>query len=133
MRGVSPTAARRWLWLAAIATMPVPFYVGQAEWAPVLRLAFLSSLFAAVVIAEGGSTPTLFCTVGLLQTAIYAALFYLAAAVAARATWRFAPPHLRWAVVASAVVLLVAASFLPIYETPLSSTRMRSDLWHLFE
>jgi len=25
------------------------------------------------------------------------------------------------------------SSFLPIYQTPLSSTRLRSDVWHLFE
>jgi hypothetical protein len=35
--------------------------------------------------------------------------------------------------VGTAVFLLVASSLLPIYQTPLSSTRLHSDLWHLFE
>jgi hypothetical protein len=133
MRIVSRTAARRWLWLAAIATIPVPFFIGQPEWAPVLRLAFLSGLFAAVMIAEGGHTPVLFGMLGIAQTAIYLALFYVAARLAARALERVGSPRLRGAAVAGVVLALVVSSLFPIYRTPLSSTRMRSDVWHLFE
>jgi len=130
---VSPVAARRWLWLAALATMPVPFYIGQVEWAPVLRLAFLTALFGLVALAEGGYSVILFSTLGLLQTALYTALFFLVANLAARAISRFREPPLRIAAVGTAVFLLFASSLLPIYDTPMSSTRMRSDLWHLFE
>jgi hypothetical protein len=130
---VSRTAARRWIWLAALVTMPVPFYIGQVEWAPVLRLAFLTSLFGLVLVAEGGPSVLLFSALGLLQTAIYTGLFFLAAGLAARALSRIKGPPLRIAAVGTAVFLLLASSQLPIYQTPLSSTRMRSDLWHLFE
>jgi len=133
MRAVSSVAARRWLWLAALATMPVPFYLGQPEWAPVLRLAFLTSLFTAVMVAEGGRTVFLFGTLGIVQTAVYTGLFYLAARLAARGVARIGSPPMQVAAVGTAVFLLVASSLLPIYQTPLSSTRMRSDLWHLFE
>jgi hypothetical protein len=130
---VSRTAARRWLWLAALATMPVPFYIGEVEWAPVLRLAFLSSLFWLVLLAEGGRTVILFSVLGAVQTALYTGLFFLAAGLAARTVARISEPPLRVAAVGTVVFLLFASSLLPIYETPLSSTRMRSDLWHLFE
>jgi hypothetical protein len=130
---VSPTAARRWLWLAALATMPVPFYLGTVEWAPVLRLAFLASLFSAVMLAEGGRTAILFGCLGILQTALYAGLFFLAAHLASRAIERIGEPPLRVAAVGTAVFLLFASAQLPIYETPLSSTRLYSNLWHLFE
>jgi hypothetical protein len=133
MRAVSTAAARRWLWLAALATMPVPFYIGDTEWAPVLRLAFLTALFAAVMLAEGGRTVILFGTLGVVQTAVYTGLFYLAARLAARGVERIDSPPLRVAAVGTAVFLLVASSLLPIYRTPLSSTRLQSDLWHLFE
>ncbi len=130
---MSSVAARRWLWLAALATMPVPFYLGQSEWAPVLRLAFLTSLFAAVMVAEGGRVVILFGTLGVVQTAAYTGLFYLAARLAARGVARIGSPPLQVAAVGTAVFLLVASSLLPIYQTPLSSTQQRSNLWHLFE
>jgi hypothetical protein len=130
---VSQIAARRWLWLAALATMPVPFYVGEVEWAPVMRLAFITSLFSLVMMAEGGSALIRICTLGIMQTALYTGLFMLAAGLAARGVMRLREPPLRVAAVGTAVFLLVASSLLPIYETPLSSTQLRSDLWHLFE
>jgi len=130
---VSPTAARRWLWLAALATMPVPFYLGEVEWAPVLRLAFLGALFCAVMLAEGGRTVILLGCLGILQTALYAGLFFAAAHVASRLVARITEPPLRIAAVGTAVFLLFASAQLPIYQTPLSSTRLHSDVWHLFE
>jgi hypothetical protein len=130
---VSRTAARRWLWLAALATMPVPFYLGEIEWAPVMRLAFLTGLLSLVMIAEGGHALIRIGELGIAQTAIYTGLFWLAAGLAARGVARIREAPVRTAAVVSAVFLLVASSLLPIYETPLSSTRLHSDLWHLFE
>jgi hypothetical protein len=130
---VSRIAARRWLWLAALATMPVPFYLGEIEWAPVMRLAFLTSLMSLVMVAEGGSALIRICTLGIMQTALYTGLFMLAAGLAARGVMRLREPPFRVAAVGTAVFLLFASSLLPIYDTPLSSTRLRSDLWHLFE
>jgi len=133
MRAVSPATARRWLWLAALVTMPIPFYLGEVEWAPVLRLAFLTSLFTAVLLAEGGDRMTQLTLLGWVQAAVYAGLFFLVAHVAARLVSRIAAAPLRVAAVGTVVFLLVASSLLPIYETPLSSTRLRSHLWQLFE
>jgi hypothetical protein len=130
---VSRTAARRWLWVAALATMPVPFYLGEIEWAPVMRLGFLTSLLSLVLAAEGGPKLMWIAGMGIFQTAVYTGLFYLAAGLAARAVERIAEPPLRIAAVGTAVFLLVASALLPIYQTPLSSTRLHSDLWHLFE
>jgi hypothetical protein len=130
---VSRTAARRWLWLAALATMPVPFYLGEVEWAPVMRLAFLTSLLSLVLVAEGGSALIRICTLGTMQTALYAGLFMLAAGLAARGMMRIREVPLRIAAVGTAVFLLFASATLPIYQTPLSSARLHSTLWQLFE
>ena len=113
--------------------MPVPFYLGEVEWAPVMRLAFLTSLYALVMVAEGGRSVIFLGGLGVAQTAIYTALFLLAAELASRAVARISEPPLRVAAVGTAVFLLVASSLLPIYQTPLSSSRLHSDLWHLFE
>lgn len=128
-----PRTARRWLWIVALLTMPVPFYLGEVEWAPVLRLAFLTGLLGLVVAAEGGATTVLLATLGLLQTAVYAGFFLLAASLAARALTRIASEPLRVAAVGTVIFLLVVSAILPIYETPLSSTRMRSNIFGIFE
>jgi hypothetical protein len=130
---VSRIAARRWLFLAALALMPVPFYLGEVEWAPVLRLAFLTALLSLVGAAEGGHALIRICALGIVQTAVYCGLFFLAAGLAARGSERIREAPLRTAAVGTVVFLLVASSLLPIYQTPLSSTRLHSDLWHLFE
>src|SRR5258705_11553074 len=113
--------------------MPVPFYLGEIEWAPVMRLAFLTSLLSLVMVAEGGRALIWLCALGIMQTALYTGLFMLAAGLAARGVERIREAPLRVAAVGTVVFLLVASSLLPIYQTPLSSTRLHSDLWHLFE
>ena len=133
MRAVPFETTRRWLWIAALITMPVPFYLGEVEWAPVLRLAFVTGLFAAVWLAETEAKLGSLMAMGLVQTALYALLFRLAAGLAARAFGRIGSPPLRIAAVGSVVFLLFASALLPIYETPLSSARMRSSLWQIFD
>lgn len=133
MRAVPFETARRWLWIAALITMPVPFYLGEVEWAPVLRLAFVTGLFGAVWLAEGGSKLGGILAMGLVQTAVYVVLFRLAGGLAARAFGRIGSPPLRIAAVGTVVFLLFASALLPIYETPLSSARLRSSLWQLFD
>jgi hypothetical protein len=133
IRAVSSDSARRWLWIAALATMPVPFFLLQMEWAPVLRLAFLTSLYTAVMLAEGGEVAILMGALGIVQTLLYTGLFFLAAGFAARGVERIGSPPMRVAAVGTAVFLLVASAQLPIYETPLSSARARSNLWQLFD
>jgi hypothetical protein len=130
---VSHATARRWLWIAALATMPVPFFLVQVEWAPVLRLVFLSGLFSAVMLAEGGGTVMLMAALGIVQTLAYAGLFYLGAGLAAHALLRIGSPPMRVAALGTVIFLLVASAQLPIYETPLSSARLRSNLWQLFD
>jgi hypothetical protein len=130
---VSRIAARRWLLFSALATMPVPYYLGETEWAPAMRLAFMTTLLSLVGVAEGGRALWQICALGILQTQFYFGLFYLSARLLARGVARIPDPPLRVAAVGTAVFLLVVSSLLPIYETPLSSTRLHSDLWHLFE
>ena len=43
---------RRLLFATALLAAPIPFYLGEPELAPVVRLAFLSALVASVFVAE---------------------------------------------------------------------------------
>jgi hypothetical protein len=123
----------RLLWLVTLATLPVPFYLGQLETAPVLRLAFLTGLLTSVVVAEGGTTIASVAGLGVAQTLGYAVLLRFAARLLARALDLLPTSHVRRVAVACLAIALCVASLFPIYETPLSSTRLRSSVWQLFD
>ena len=123
----------RLLWLVSLATLPVPFYLGQLETAPVLRLAFLTGLLTSVVVVEGGTTTASIAGRGIAQILCYAGLLRLAAALLVRALELLPSAHLRRAAVACVAIGLCVASLFPIYETPLSSTRLRSSVWQMFD
>lgn len=124
---------RRALFGVAILTLPLPFYLGDVELSPLLRLAFLSSLFGAVALVEGGATTGLLGALGAVQTLLGAALLWAGAALLARLIDALHTPSLRTALLASILGCLVIGSFFEIYTTSLSSTRPRSNVLHLFE
>jgi len=124
---------RRLLWLVALATLPVPYYLGQLETAPVLRLAFLTGLLSSVAVVEGGATTASIAGMGIAQTLGYAGILRLAAMLLVRALGFLPSALLRRAVVACVAIGLCVASLFPIYETPLSSTRLRSSVWQMFD
>lgn len=130
---LSRRAAGRVLFAAAAAALPLPWYLGEIECAPLLRLAFFTSLFAGVLLAEGaGGTTGLFVGLGGVQTLLYGAALRLAAALVARALAGL-PSRARVALVAGLAAALLGAGLLPLYHTPLSSSRARSSLFQLFE
>jgi hypothetical protein len=131
---VSDRSIRRILWLVALLTAPVPFYIGQVELAPVLRLAFFTLLLGSVFATEGGGWMlALWVGLGVVQTAVWTSLLWLAV----RLLWiglRRAPAQVLRPAVALAVVLAIGlASWFPIYDTALSSTHDRSSLLQIFQ
>lgn len=130
---MSTKNARRLLFATALLTLPVPFYLGEPELAPVLRLAFLTGLVAAVVAAEGGMVTAALAGIGLVQALVWAGLLFAAAALAARALARIESGGARTAVVVALAAALLGASLGERYDTPLSSTRARSSLFQLFQ
>lgn len=125
--------ARRLLFAVALLTLPVPFYLGELEHAPVVRLLFLSGLLGAVALAEGGRTLPLLAGLGILQTVLYAGLLWIFAAGLSWLSGVLRPAALRGALIFSLLAALLLVSLFEIYDTPLSSTRPRSNLVHLFE
>lgn len=124
----------RWLlWIVALCLLPVPFYLGEMELAPVLRLAFFSGLLGAVWQAEGGDTLRLLLLIGLVQTALYAGGLWILAWAVSRAIDTLRAPAARTGAVLALASVLLLASFTDLYRTPLSSTRPRSNVLHLFE
>jgi len=130
---LSPGNTRRLLFATALLAAPVPFFLGEPELAPVLRLAFLSTLVARVFVAEGGSTTGTLLGIGLVQLFVWTGLLFLATGLVARVLDRLSTDRARVATIAALVVGLLGASLGDLYDTPLSSTRARSSLLHLFE
>ncbi|MGI9432321.1 MAG: hypothetical protein ACR2PQ_08915 [Myxococcota bacterium] len=125
--------ARRLLWLALIFTVPIPFYLGALEIAPLARGLFLSFLVWGVVATEGvGGFQGLFALLAVVQMVVGAGLLWCVAALAAR-VMRGATPATRAVAVGDLVVALIGFSLQDVYRTPLSSTRPQSSLLSLFE
>ena len=130
----SRRATGRVLFLAAALTLPLPWYLGEVESSPLVRLAFFTSLFGSVLAAEGGGgTTALLFGLGLAQTLAWGAALRLAAALVARALAGLRSQAWRAAIVAALAVGLCGAGLLPIYQTPLSSSRARSSLLGIFD
>jgi hypothetical protein len=126
---VSKRAARWLLFATALLTLPVPFYLGEPELAPVVRLAFLTGLVTTVFAAEGGGVMASLAGIGWVQLLAWSALLFGAAAAIAQVGSR----RLRAGIAAALCLALFAASFTERYDTPLSSTRARSNLFQLFQ
>ena len=125
--------ARRMLWILTLLVLPVPFYLGEPELAPVSRLAFLSSLMGAVWLAEGGWAVRTFALLGVALALLYTGALWLVAFWIARSLDGLRAPSTRVALLAAIALGLVLSSFTELYDTPLSSERPRSNVFQLFE
>lgn len=130
---MSPLAARRLLLVVALVTLPVPYYMAAVEFAPWLRLAFLAGLLSSVFAVEGGRVAGLFAGLGVTQALLYGALLYAGTRFVASLLGRIGAPTLRSVLVVGIAVLLCGVSLTDLYDTPLSSTRLRSSVWQLFD
>lgn len=128
---MSQRALKLSLWLLLVATIPVPYQLADREWAPTLRLVFLSSITLLLHLSEGfgGKLWAALLGLSLAQSAVYLGLFYAVAACAARALAARVSPRGGAAILAVAALLLVGtAAAYPFYVTPISSQRMYSSL-----
>ena len=129
---MSRRAVRTWLWIAALVTIPVVYLVPETERAPTLRLAFITAIMSAVYLTEGAGMLLLAGLMATLQLVIWSLLLFAGAAIVSRPLMKL--PHItRTVVTLTLVAVMIGASFFEIYYTPISSTRMRSSLLHVFE
>lgn len=125
--------ATRWLWALLFAALPVPFYVGAGGIEPPLGVAFLAALGAGIWWTEGsGGTTAPLAGLALAQALFWTLATGAIALCTTRALFARLPRRAGWAVGAICAALAVAALF-PIYDTPLSSQRPRSNWLQLFE
>ena len=131
---VSRATSRRVLWLVALFTVPVPYYLGGFEIAPVARLLFLTAIIQAVVATEGAAGyQGTFALLSGAQSVLWLLALYGGAALLAFCVHRFAHEAARAAVVALLAAALLVASLFEIYQTPMSSHSAHSNLAGLFD
>ena len=79
---LSRRATGRLLFAAAVIALPLPWYLGEVERAPLVRLAFFTGIFGRVMLAEGATgTTRLFFGLGVAQLVLYATALRLLAAL----------------------------------------------------
>ncbi len=130
-----PESTSRWvLWLVLLCTLPVPFYLGDLELAPALRLGFLAGLIGAVVISEGsGGYLGSLAGLGAGQMLLWWLLLYGLAALVSRLLARSTTQPLGGILLGLLLAVLLGLSSLEIYLTPLSSRGLHSNLAGLFD
>ncbi len=117
---MSPTRARRLLWLALILFLPVPYWAFGSGHVPVAWLLQLALMGVALLVTEGAMGPggviaLLFC----VETVLWLLLLRLVATrVVALASRRVGAARTRTLVVTASLALMLAA-MAPIYATSL--------------
>ena len=131
---VSRATSRRLLWLVALFTVPVPYFLGGFEVAPVARLLFLTAIILAVVATEGvAGFHGSFVLLGSVQSLLWLLILYGGAALLAFSLHRFAREAARAPALALLAAALLLASLFEIYQTPISSRSSQTNLAGLFD
>lgn len=130
---MSDRAVRRILWLVFLLTLPVPYFMVEVGWVPVVRLLLLSAVTGAAAALEPSATAIVIAAFFAVQTlALGAVLFGIARLIAWLLT-RLVPRRRRAAALGVLVAALLVASVFEIYRTPLSGRAPRANLFRVFD
>ncbi len=117
---MSPKLIRRLLWLALVVALPVPYWLFETGRVPTLFLGELSAFVLAMLVSEGGMVTSVVATLFVIQTLLFLALTWVVARLLTRLIARSVHADgTRTAVVLVTIVLVLSASLLPLYRSPL--------------
>lgn len=124
MPDLGPVAARRLLFLAAVAFLPVPYWAVEVERAPVLRLVVLAVMTGIAAIQEPGGVMSIVAGSLVAQSVLWLVVF----AILARLVVRWLPDARRGVGVAVAVGVLAVLALFPVYHTPFARSSVRTNI-----
>ena len=130
MPDLGPVAARRLLFLAAVAFLPVPYWAVEVERAPVVRLVVLAVMTGIAAIQEPGGVVISIIAGSLVAQSV---LWLVALAVLARLVVRWLPEGRRGVGVAVAVGALALLALFPVYHTPFARTVSRTNVFGILQ
>ncbi len=125
---MSPRAARWILWLAALAMLPLPMLLFNAQ-IPVTRYLLLAGVSAMLIVAEGsGQIPILMLVLFVAHALVYAAVLWLVCWSWVRVWERHAPSWLLPTTAALVLVGLALTIGFNAYVTPFAAVESRASL-----
>jgi len=116
---MSPKLIRRLLWLALVVALPVPYWLFETGRVPTLFLGELSAYVLAMLVSEGGMVTSVVATLFVTQTVLFLALTWVVARTIGKLLARVQNDGTRTATALVTIVLLLGASLLPVYRSPL--------------
>jgi hypothetical protein len=123
---------RRLLWPTLMLTVPVPYFMVDVGWVPVLRLSYLAVLCVLAAVSEPGFDTGYVAGLFAAQALLAILATYLMARGLARWLQRWPGKARRWSAFAAIIVALFVTAMLPIFHTPMSSTTTRTNLLGAF-
>ena len=130
---MSPRAARRWVFVVALFTVPLPMLQFGAT-IPVARYLLLAGVTAGLVAAEGtGTIPLTLLALFVGHALVYGALLWIAAWLATRLVERAAPRALGPLAVLVVAGALLVTSLFDVFTTPFAARSLHTNLFHVIE
>lgn len=121
------------LWLAFLVALPMPYWVFETGRVPALWLGELTSFVLAMVLSEGGMVTRVVATLFTVQTLLFVGVTYLLARLGSRLIARLPSAGGRTAVTLVAVLVVLGASLLPLYRSPLVAGGAPVNVLALFQ
>jgi hypothetical protein len=122
---LGPVAARRLLFLAAVAFLPVPYWAVEVERGPVVRLLLLAGMTGAAAVGEPGGVISIVAGALVAQSLLWLG----ALAVLSRLVVRWLPASRRGVGVAAVAGVLAALALFPVYHTPFARGGSRTNVF----
>lgn len=120
------------LWITALLVVPVPTLLFGAV-IPTLRIAELAGVVLITIFVEGAHGVALSLFLGLLgHAAVYAGLLWVGARLLARLLERLAPNAVGGLTAGLVAIAVLAASVLPLYDTPFHATDPHARLLQVY-
>ncbi len=130
---MGPRTVKYVLFLSFFVTIPVPYYMGELEFAPVLRAAFIVGLGLVVMVDAGvGGLVTLMALLGGVQVLFWGGAQWAVSGLAARLLCASVDESRRIWFVSAVAAALLSVGLTQIYATPLSSLTPHSTLREIF-
>jgi hypothetical protein len=104
------------LWLALVASLPLPYFMIESGRVPAAQLFLFAAVTTPLAVTDPGFTTRFVAALFIVQSLLYGPLLYLLARTAAR---RVAPRR-RALVTGVVLALLAVVAMLDVYRAPLS-------------
>jgi hypothetical protein len=109
--------------------LPLPFYLVETGYAPLLRIALLAGITLAVIVAEGTSGAVgIASAIVLAQVATYAAVTWLASGWMVKLLGRGSRRTMTAVTMGILIAGLIVTSSVDLYRTPFRRDAPRSSL-----